>query len=312
MNRRNLLQSVASVVAGAGIIGADPDATWGATATSEPPTPASNPPNHFIEIRDGVSLFYKEWGTGTPVLFVNSWGMTTQLWQYQMVDLCSRGFRCIAYDQRGHGRSSDPGCGFEYDTFADDLAQVIEKLDLHNITLVGHSVGCGVIARYVTRHGASRVSRVVMIAPTLPFMLKTPDNPNGVDESQLEQLRAIWKKDLPKWFGDNARSFFVAETPQAMLDWAVTMGLQASLKALVDFNHSATQADFREELTKFNIPTLIIHGAADTSALLDFTGRRTAKLIPNCQLKVYEGAPHGLMFTHIERLNADLLAFLKA
>src|ERR1700675_3041133 len=165
MNRRNLLQSVAAVISGAGIIAADPEAVWPASAgvTSEPANTFASP---FIETHDGTLLFWKEWGAGTPVLFVNSWGMTTQLWQYQMVDLCNRDFRCIAYDQRGHGRSSDPGRGFEYDTFADDFAEVIEKLDLHNITLGGHSMGCGVIARSVTRHGASRVSRVVMIAPT--------------------------------------------------------------------------------------------------------------------------------------------------
>jgi non-heme chloroperoxidase len=226
------------------------------------------------------------------------------------LNLCERRFRCVAYDQRGHGRSEDSGRGYDYDTLADDLALVIDKLELRNVALVGHSMGCGEIVRYVSRHGAERVSRVVLIAPTLPFILKTADNPDGVEESQLEQLRATWMKDLPKWIADNARPFFVPETSQAMVDWAMTMSLQASLKALMDCNRMLTRTDFREELRKFEVPTMVVQGDADVSANLDFTGRRTARLIPNCQLKVYEGAAHGLMLTHIERLNNELARFV--
>jgi pimeloyl-ACP methyl ester carboxylesterase len=220
-----------------------------------------------------------------------------------MIDLSSRGFRCVAYDQRGFGRSNDPGRGYDYDTLSDDLSEVIEKLDLREVTLVGHSMGCGEIVRYVTRHGATRISRAVLVAPTLPFILKTPDNPDGVDKSSLEQLRALWRKDFPKWLGDNARPFFTAETSPEMVAWVVTMAHQASLKALVDCNRA---------VTRFKVSTLVVHGDADASAQIDFTGRKTASLIPGCQLKVYEGAPHGLMFTHIDRLNADLLSFLTA
>ncbi len=310
MNRRNLLQTVTSAVAGAGLMAIDPEGAWanGArTSRSKGSGPLGGP---LLEMRDGTTLFYQDWGAGRPVLFVHSWAANTSLWQYQMIDLSSRGFRCIAYDQRGFGRSSDPGRGYDYNTLADDLGEVMEKLDLRELTLVGHSMGCGEIVRYVSRHGASRVSRAMLVAPTLPFILKTADNPDGVDKSNLEQLRAGWMKDFPKWLGDNARPFFTPGTSPEMVDWVIRMALQASLKALVDCNHALTETDFRAELTKFKVPTLVVHGDADVSAQIDFTGRKTAGLIPGCQLKVYEGAPHGLMFTHMNRLNADLLSFL--
>jgi non-heme chloroperoxidase len=309
MNRRNLLQSVASAVAGAGMMAVDPEAVCAGSDRPESRAPGIAPE---IETRDGVRIFYRDWGTGKPVLFVHSWSANTQLWQYQMVNLCERGFRCVAYDKRGHGHTGDPGRGYDYDTLADDLAIVIEKLELRNTALVGHSMGCGEIVRYVSRHGAGRVSKVVLIGPTLPFILKTADNPDGIEEAQLEQLRAAWVKDLPKWIGDNARPFFVPETSQQMVDWAVGMSGQASLKALVDCNRAITRTDFREELRKFEVPTLVIQGDADVSANIDFTGRRTAALIPRCEMKVYEGAAHGLMLTHIERLNNDLANFLGA
>jgi non-heme chloroperoxidase len=312
VNRRNLLQGLTSALAGAGLIASDPEGVSANGARAAASSGGNIVDGPFIETGDHTMLFYKEWGTGKPVLFVHSWAADTSLWQHQMIDLSSRGFRCVAYDQRGFGRSNDPGRGYDYDTLSDDLSEVIEKLDLREVTLVGHSMGCGEIVRYVTRHGATRISRAVLVAPTLPFILKTPDNPDGVDKSSLEQLRASWRNDFPKWLGDNARPFFTAETSPEMVAWVVTMAHQASLKALVDCNRAVTETDFRAELTRFKVPTLVVHGDADASAQIDFTGRKTASLIPGCQLKVYEGAPHGLMFTHIDRLNADLLSFLTA
>jgi non-heme chloroperoxidase len=310
MNRRNVLQRFSSAIIGAGFIARDPEGAWGTgEGTASPDAGYAFSPS-IIETREHAGPFYVEWGSGKPVLFVHSWAANTSLWQYQMIDLGSRGFRCIAYDQRGFGRSTDPGRGYDYDTLADDLGEVIGKLDLHDLTLVGHSMGCGEIVRYVTRHGAARVSRAVLIAPTLPFILKTSDNPDGVDKSYLEQLRASLMRDFPKWLGDNTRPFFTAEASPEMVRWVVTMAFQASLKALVDCDRTVTETDFRAELTRFRVPTLVIHGDADVSAQVDFTGRKTANLIPGSQLKVYEGAPHGLMFTHIDRLNADLLSFL--
>jgi non-heme chloroperoxidase len=312
MNRRDLLQAVTSAVAGAGLMAGDPEGVWANANGGAPSKAGSAASGPFIATRDRAMLFYKDWGVGKPVLFVHSWAANTSLWQYQMIDLCSRGFRCVAYDQRGFGRSSDPGRGYDYDTLADDLGEVIEKLDLRDVALVGHSMGCGEIVRYVSRHGSARVSRAVLVAPTLPFILKTADNPDGVDKSALEQQRAEWMKDFPKWLGENARPFFTAETSPEMVQWGVTMGLQASLKALVDCNRVVAETDFRPELPKFTVPTLVVQGDADASARLEFTGQRTARLIPGSQLKVYEGAPHGLMFTHIDRLNADLRSFLTA
>jgi non-heme chloroperoxidase len=260
-------------------------------------------------------LYCKEWASQKSTasektfVFVHSWSANTELWQYQMLALSDRGYRCFAYDQRGHGRASDPGRGYDYDTLAEDLAEVMEKYDLRDAVMVGHSMSAGTITRYIMRHGATRVRKVVMIAPTLPFVLKTADNPDGIDEKALAQQRDEWTRNFPEWLGVNARFFFVPGTPQEMVEWVKRMAMTASLRALVDLNHALTETDFRAELKKFPVPTLVIHGDADVSAQLDFTGRRTVALIPGAQLKVYEGAPHGLMFTHTDRLNADLIEF---
>ena len=268
-------------------------------------------PISFIETNDRTTLFHKDWGSGRPVVFLHGWALNSDMWQYQMIHLANQGFRCIAYDRRGHGRSSDPGRGYDYDTLAGDLASVMERLDLRDAVLVGHSMGAGEVVRYLTRYGTKRVSRALLLAPTLPFILKTEDNPDGVDRHVLDTVRARYCTDFPKWLADSAPPFFLPETSPEMVQWAVRMALQASLKALVDANRTDTEADFRPEMRKIATPTLIIHGDRDHSAPLDFTGRRTAKLIPGSELKVYEGAPHGLFITHMERLNRDLLAFVK-
>jgi non-heme chloroperoxidase len=313
MNRRNLLHTAAAVTSIGLFTGNTERAAAGVAAQTAASSAARFHP--FPEMRDGTVLYCKEWlprkasGEDKTFVFVHSWSANTDLWQYQMLALSDRGYRCFAYDQRGHGRASDPGRGYDYDTLADDLAEVMDKFDLREAVMVGHSMSCGTITRYVTRHGAGRVRKVVMIAPTLPFILKTADNPDGVDEKTLAQQRADWTRDFPKWLGVNVHWFFVPETSQEMMDWAKTMSLRASMRALVDLNHVLSETDFRQELKKFPVPTLVIHGTSDVSALLDFTGRRTAALIPGAQLKVYEGAPHGLMFTHSDRLNADLIEF---
>lgn len=305
MNRRNVLKSVALATTGAGLA-----AVSGATANAGASTEkALRSP--FIATRDGASLFYKDWGNGKPVVFVHSWALNSDMWQYQMIHLSGQGLRCVAYDNRGHGRSSDPGRGYDYDTLAGDLAAVIEQLSLREVTLVGHSMGCGVVARYLSRHGARRVARVALVSPSLPFGLKTEDNPDGMDKSVLERLQAAWSKDFPKWLTANARPFFTPETSPEMVQWGINMCLQASLKALIDCNHAAIETDFRAELPQITAPTLIIHGDKDVSTPLESTGRRTARLIPGSRLEVYEGAPHGLMFTHMDRFNRDLLTFIK-
>jgi len=301
MHRRNVLKSVAFAGAGVGLVG-------GAAKTEASTAKALQAP--FIVTRDGASLFYKDWGKGKPVVFVHSWALNSDMWQYQMIHLADQGLRCVAYDSRGHGRSSDPGQGYNYDTLADDLAAVIERLDLREVTLVGHSMGGGEIIRYLSRHGAKRITRVALVSPSLPFIMKTADNPDGVDKSVFDRMRAKWSRDFPKWLADNARPFFTPETSPEMIQWGVRMCMQASLKALIDCNRANNETDFRAELPKITVPTLIIHGDKDVSTPLELTGRKTARLIPGSQLKVYEGAPHGLMFTHMDHFNHDLLAFI--
>jgi non-heme chloroperoxidase len=298
MNRRNILTSFAA-------------GTALAAAKSAKKSPTSKEPaGSFIEVDNRTRLFYKDWGTGKPVLFVHSLAVNADLWQYQMIDFIDRGLRCVAYDRRGHGRSSDPGGGYAIDILADDLHAVIESLDLRDVTLIGHSFGCREIVRYLSRHGSARIARAALVAPTLPFLLKTADNPSGFDHAVVDQIRACYTTDFPKWLKDNERPFVVAETSQPMIDWVKTMFLQASLQAVVECNRVGFETDFRRELARLEIPTAVIQGDKDVSAPLELTGRKTAALIPGCRLSVYEGAPHGLMLTHIKRLNADLLSFI--
>ena len=305
MNRRDVLKSTVGL-AGAALIAHEPEPE---AAQARRSAIASRGP--FVDTPDRQQLFFKDWGSGPPVVFLAAWALPSDMWDYQMVPLSENGLRCIAYDRRGHGRSSHAGTGYDYDTLADDLAAVIEGLGLREITLVGHSMGGGEVVRYLSRHGAKRVARAVLVAPSTPFILKTADNPDGVDKSVFESLRAMWSKDLPKWLAENARPFFTPETSTEMIQWGVRMCQQASLKALLDCNRADTETDFRAELPKITVPTLIIHGDKDVSTPLELTGRKTARLIPGSQLEVYEGAPHGLMFTHMDRLNRDLLAFIK-
>lgn len=304
MHRRHVLKSAAA--SAAGLAAAGGEAVRAGNVFQAP----------SVRTRDRTNLFYKEWGMGKPVVFVHGWAINSDMWQYQMAYLAARNLRCVAYDRRGHGRSGQPGRGYDYDTLADDLAALIEHLDLREVTLVGHSMGGGEIVRYLSRHGAGRVARAVLLSTTTPFPLKTADNPDGVEEARFEELRAALGKDAPQWFASGAPGFFGAGLPgysvsPEMSQWGVGLCLQTSLKALIDCNRAVAGTDFRGELRKVTVPTLVIHGDSDQSAPLDLTGRKTARLIPGSQLKVYEGAPHGLFITHMERLNGDLLAFAK-
>ena len=265
----------------------------------------------YILTDDGTSLFVRDWGTGKPVVFIHGWAMNSDMWQYQMAPLVQARFRCIAYDRRGHGRSTDPGGRYDYDRLAADLACVLDQLDLHDATLVSHSMGAGEVVRYLTRYGAARVKRIALIAPSTPFGLKTEDNPDGHTADGLEQLFAIWRRDFPNWLAENARPFFVPQTSQAMVDWGVRMCLQTSLQALIECQRTTTMTDFRPELPKIQVPALVVHGDQDVSEPLERTGRRTAQMIPGAKLIVYEGGPHGLILTHADRVNEDLAGFMK-
>jgi len=265
-----------------------------------------------IRSPDGVGLFHRDWGDGPPVVFIASWSLPSDSWAYQMLALSEAGFRCIAYDRRGHGRSDDPGRGFDFDTLAGDLAAVMEALDLRGATLVGFSMGTGEIVRYLTRHGADRVARVVLIGTTTPMLVHAADNPGGVDPAVFEAFRRdALMRDFPGWIDDSMVPFVTPDTPSGLRNWVRDMALRTSAKALLGCNRALTTADFWAELQSITLPTLVVHGEQDATCPLDLTGRPTAALMPSAQLAVYEGAPHGLFLTHMARLNTDLLAFIK-
>jgi pimeloyl-ACP methyl ester carboxylesterase len=269
----------------------------------------------FIETHDGVSLFFRDWGEGEPVVFCAAWALSSIAWQYQMISVVDSGRRAVAYDRRGHGRSDDPGRGYDYDTLAEDLASLLERLDLREVTLVAHSMGSGEAVRYLTREGCGRVARLVLVAPTTPFVLKTPNNQEGVDGALFAQHRKEWRRDFARWILDNEAPYFGAELPgcdvsSLLRDWTKADMLNTTLQAAIEFQRSAVETDFRAELPRLFLPALVIQGDADASAPLPLTGARTAEMLPSCRLIVYENAPHALYLTHSARINADLLAFL--
>lgn len=265
-----------------------------------------------IRTADGTELFYREWGTGRPVLFVASWSLPSESWQYQMMYLLDRGYRVIAFDRRGHGRSSDPGRGYDFDTLAGDIAAVIETLDLDGVTLVGHSMGCNEIVRYLARHGTRRVAAAALLGTVTPYLPKAEDNPDGIDPAFFAAFRdEQLVRDFPQWVADNMVPFVYEETPQGMKDWIRQLCFTASLQALRECNVSLTQTDFRQDLPRIDIPVMLIAGDADATCPLELTAKRSAALLPKPTLKVYEGAPHGMFITHMERVNGDLLEFLQ-
>lgn len=266
----------------------------------------------FIHGADGVELFYRDWGAGRPVVFVASWSLPSDSWGYQMLALVEAGYRTIAFDRRGHGRSSDPGHGYDFDTLADDIAAVLDSLDLREAVLVGHSMGCNEIVRYLTRHGSARVAGAVLLGTMTPFVLKTRDNPDGIDASFFEAFREQLRCDFPQWIADNMVPFVHPETPEGMKNWVRQMALGASLQALAACNRSLVHTDFRPELARIDVPTLLIAGELDASAPLDLTARPTARLIANATLRVYENAPHGMFITDMARVKRDLLEFADA
>jgi non-heme chloroperoxidase len=309
MQRREILTTLASAGV-AGAVGTLPAATskGAPIAKSVSATRTLSP---YIQARDGTQLYWTQWGKGNPILFLNSAALTTQMWDYQMVALADRGYRCIAFDRRGHGRSDRPLGGYDYDTFADDVSSVITALDLHDLTVVAHSMGGGEIVRYLTRHGSARVARIVLVASTTPFLLKTDDNPNGVPSSAFDAVRASWRKDFPKWVADNTAPFFVPETSPAMMQQLASLMIQCPVPIAIECQKASTATDFRADLAKIAVPVLVIHGDRDASAPLALTGKPTAELIPGAQLKVYPGGPHGLMYTHMELLLNDILQFIR-
>jgi non-heme chloroperoxidase len=267
----------------------------------------------YFTAPDGTPLYFTDFGRrGDPsAVFVSSWALDADMWQYQTVPLVARGVRCVAYDRRGHGRSGRPAEGYDFDTLADDLSALLEHLDLRDVTLVSHSMGAREVVRMLRRHGAARVARIALLAPNTPFLRQTPDNPDGMPQAALDAVRAAIATDFPGWLAANARGFVVPETSDAMLDWVAGLMLRCSLHAALALNAAFVAEDASDDLRRVSVPALVVHGDEDLSAPLSLTGEKTAALLPNARLLRYEGAPHGLFLTHTERLNADLLAFIQ-
>ncbi|MBN3830309.1 alpha/beta hydrolase [Burkholderia sp. Ac-20344] len=269
-----------------------------------------------FKTRDGISLYYKDWGAGRPVVFIHGWPLNADMWDVQMHHLALQGFRCVAYDRRGFGRSDQPWTGYDYDTLADDLADLIAALDLHDVTLVGFSMGGGEVARYIGRHGTKRVAKAVLLGSVTPLIVRRDDHPEGVDVAVFDGIRAGISADRaafcegfwPLLTGSNRPGTTIS---QAALEWTTIMASQAGLKGMFDCVHAFSETDFRADLDRFDVPTLVIHGDDDQTAPLALTGAAAAKRVRNATLKVYEGGPHALYLTHADRLNDDLLAFVR-
>jgi pimeloyl-ACP methyl ester carboxylesterase len=265
---------------------------------------------------DKTEIYYKDWGAGRPVVLCHGWPLNSDMWEYQMEFLASRGLRCIAHDRRGFGRSGQPWGGYDYDTFADDLATLLDTLDVKDATLVGFSMGGGEVARYIGRHGAKRVSKAVLMSAVTPLMLKTDDHPEGVPMEVFDGIRAGITADRPQFFTEFGKAFTGANRPkskvsQGILTWTTIMALQAGLKGTLDCVNAFSETDFRPDLKKFNLPTLVMHGDDDQIVPIDLTARAAAKAISGAQLIVYPGGPHGMYFTHKDQINADLLTFIR-
>ncbi|KPZ02574.1 alpha/beta fold hydrolase [Pseudomonas syringae] len=265
--------------------------------------------------KDGTEIYYKDWGTGKPVLFSHGWPLDADMWEYQMEYLSSRGYRTIAFDRRGFGRSGQPWTGYDYDTFADDIADLIEHLDLRDVTLVGFSMGGGDVTRYIANYGSERVAKLALLGSVTPFFLKTADNPEGVEQSVFDGITEGLLKDRAQFISDFASTFYGINHGQKVSEGVQTqtlnIALLASLKGTLDCVTAFSATDFRPDMAKIDVPTLVIHGDDDQVVPFEASGKRAAAMIKGAELKVYPGAPHGFAVTHAETLNKDLLAFLQ-
>ncbi|MGY3535509.1 alpha/beta fold hydrolase [Bradyrhizobium sp. USDA 4452] len=261
---------------------------------------------------DGTKLFVQDWGSGKPVLLLSAWTFDSSVWGSQIVALNAKGYRCVAPDRRGHGRSDLPMKGYDLDTLTDDVAAVIEQHDLHDVTIVAHSMGSIEAVNYLSRHGSGRVARLVLAAPTTPCLVQTEDNPDAVPRPMIDAQNAAIAQDFPKWIGENEAPFFTPDTSEVTRAWIKQMMLSVPLPVALACRQTISSADLRAAAKAIDRPTLIVHGDQDASAPLALTGAKTASLISGSRLVVYEGAPHALPLTHSARLLADLSAFIDA
>ncbi|UPG88275.1 alpha/beta hydrolase [Luteibacter aegosomaticola] len=263
-----------------------------------------------------TELFYEEVGQGRPVVFIHGWPLSSAMWEYQMGAVAEAGFRAIAYDRRGFGRSDHPSAGYDYDTFADDLNSVLEELNLRNVTLVGFSMGGGEVSRFMSRHGADRIASVVFASAVTPYLLKGGTNPDGVDGGVFKEMKDKLRDDRPAFLDAFGKQFFgqgMLSHPvsKATLDASLIVAMQASKKGTLDCVDAFSKTDFRQDITSIRVPTLIIHGDSDKVVPVESSGRRLANEIPGAVYNEYDGAPHALVITHKEDFNRDLIAFLR-
>lgn len=308
-SRRKVLVTAAGAAAGAGL----------AAASAAKPAAAAAA-RHTIDsvtTKDGTRIHFKDWGSGPAVVFSHGWPLQGDAWEDQMMFLASNGYRVIAHDRRGHGLSSQPWNGNDMDTYADDLATLIDALDLKGATLVGHSTGGGEVTRYIGRHGSKRVAKAVLVGAVPPQMVKSATNPNGVPMSVFDGIRSAVLADRSQFFMDLTLPFYGYNRPgakpsQGVRDTFWAQGMQCGIKNAYDCIKQFSETDFTADLKKIDVPTLIVHGSDDQIVPIDTSGKAAAKLVKNARLLIYEGAPHGLPTTHKDRLNQDLLAFLKS
>ena len=310
-SRRNMLLGSAALAVGSAAV-ATGAAAQGVAGANKPTAQRNN----MITTKDGAQLYYKDWGTGPVVVFSHGWPLNADAWEDQMMFLASNGYRCIAHDRRGHGRSSQTWEGNNMDTYADDLATVVNTLGLKNATLVGHSTGGGEVARYIGRHGASRVAKAVLVGAVTPLMLKTASNPDGLPLSVFDGIRQGVKTDRAQFFKDLTTPFFGfnrtgVKDSQGLRDTFWMQGMMTGIRGAYECIKQFSETDFTDDLKKMTIPTLIVHGDDDQIVPIGASAIAASKILKNARLEIYKGAPHAIPQMQKEKLNADLLAFLK-